>query len=421
MRKRRRPTSWLLGVAGSAVLHASALIALFAFDRPDRRALAADGDPVSDAIALTTVEAVFASPDLLAAAIPVDVAPPTRAWDAPESDRDNLVTLSTGPSDSDGRRRAVPAPDRGEAGGHPPDHAYRLDESTLRSRLTDGATESQPARTRTAGRAASPQAIRREPVVGIGDSVRNQTPRRAPSPSPMSSVALGGPYGAAPAGTTAEAAASAEAPLPVPSAELAALASPARATGPLDVEQGTRSFDTERPGKASDDDSLRAASNESHPGLTDFTRPAAPATTAARENEGRGSALHAGAVSRPTSGTAPSELGVPDRQAAAAEANERARARGYERCRQEIRQRVKRVLEFPKPLALRMEQGVTVVYFVVGADGRLAEGPRVVKSSGFDEFDSAAVRAVRHAAPFPAMPFAVSLSMEVIFDNPVIR
>ena len=112
---------------------------------------------------------------------------------------------------------------------------------------------------------------------------------------------------------------------------------------------------------------------------------------------------------------------MPDRDAVAAEADERARARRYQRYELEIRQRVNRVLEFPKPLALRMEQGVTVVYFVVGADGRLSEGPRVVKSSGFDEFDLAAVRAVRRAAPFPTMPIMIPMSMSVIFDNPVIR
>ena len=58
--------------------------------------------------------------------------------------------------------------------------------------------------------------------------------------------------------------------------------------------------------------------------------------------------------------------------------------------------------EFPKALALRLEQGETIVEFVVGVDGRLGDGPRVVKSSGFEEFDSAALRAVRRAAPFPA-------------------
>jgi len=114
-------------------------------------------------------------------------------------------------------------------------------------------------------------------------------------------------------------------------------------------------------------------------------------------------------------------MGAPDRAATAAETAERTRARRYERSKLEIQQRVHQALEFPRPLALRLEQGVTIVYFVVGADGQLAEGPRVVKSSGFAEFDSAAMRAVRRAAPFPAIPFRVELSMSVIFDNPVIR
>jgi protein TonB len=407
----------LLGFAGSAAVHLCVLAALFTFGRADLAAQEAPWLP-ADTISLTSVDPAFAGPDPAADAIPVDVEAPARAWDAREGDRDNLAPLTTAPSDSDGRRRLAPAPDRGEAGGHPPDHAFRRDSSTLRSRLTDGAAEAQPARTHTAGRPASPQALRREPVVGIGDAVRTVTPRRAPTPVAAASPALAAPEGAGSSGAPAEAPAQ-ETPTPVPSAELASLATPARATGPLDAEQGRRSFDNERPGRAADDETVRAASNELHPGLTDFTRPSAPAATTSADGHGPGA--RAGAVARPASGNAPSALGAPDRDAAAAEANERARARRYQRYELEIRQRVKGVLEFPKPLALRMEQGVTIVYFVVGADGRVSEGPRVVKSSGFDEFDSAALQAVRRAAPFPPMPFVLPMSMSVIFDNPVIR
>jgi len=418
--RNRRPTSWLLGFAGSAVVHVCVLGGLFAMGPASHLTGRAVAEAASEAIALTAVDPALAL-DPLAAAIPVDIAAPARAWDAREGDRDNLVPLTTAPSNSDGRRRLAPAPDQGENGGHPPDHAYRLDNSTLRSRLTDGAAEAQAARTRTAGRPASPQAIRREPVVGIGDAVRTVTPRRAPSTlaAATAGLTLAGPDGAGPTEAPSEAPVATPPPPPVPSAELAALALPSRTRGPLDAELGARSFDTERPGKAADDETLRAASNEHHPGLTDFTRPASPATIAG--SEGRGPGARAGAVARPASGTAPSELGAPNRDAAAAEANERARARRYQRFELEIRQRVNRVLEFPKPLALRMEQGVTIVYFVVGADGRVSEGPRVVKSSGFDEFDSAAVQAVRRAAPFPPMPFVMPMSMSVIFDNPVIR
>jgi protein TonB len=416
--RNRRPTSWLLGIAGSAVVHACALAALFALGRYDPGNDEPTPETRPDSLAVTTVDPAFAAPDPLAGAIPVDVAPPARAWDAPEGDRDRLAPLTAAPSDSDGRRRLNPAPDQGEVGGRP-DHAYRLDSSTLRSRLTDGATESQPARTPTSRQSASPQAIRREPKVGIGDSVKTVTPRRAPSPADRSIIVVGGPPSGGPTGSPAEAAAASEAPIPVPSAELAALAVPTRTTGPLDAEAGRRSFDVERPGRAADAETLRAASNEPHPGLTDFTRPTAPGP--ATSSDGRGPGAHPGAVARPASGTAPSELGAPDRDVAAADANERARARRYQRYQLEIRQRVNQVLEFPKALALRLEQGVTVVYFVVGVDGRVADGPRVVKSSGFDEFDSAAVRAVRRAAPFPPMPFTLPMSMSVIFDNPVIR
>jgi TonB family protein len=417
--RNRRPTSWLLGFAGSAVVHVCAVAPLFLFAHVDPASPALALAGLVDTAAITPVDPAFADADPLAAAIAVDIEPPARAWDAHESDRDNLVPLTAAPSDSDGRRRLAPAPDQGEAGGHPPDHAFRRDSSTLRSRLTDGAAEAQPARTRTIGRPASPQATRREPVVGIGDAVRTVTPRRAPLPAPAPALALGGPDGAGAIGAPADAPAAGEAAPPVPAAELAALAVPARTSGPLDAEQGARSFDNERPGRAADDDTQRAASNELHPGLTDFTRPSAPSTTAS--SEGRGPGARPGAVARPASGNAPAALGAPDRDAAAAEANERARARRYQRYELEIRQRVKGVLEFPKPLALRMEQGVTIVYFVVGADGRVSDGPRVVKSSGFYEFDSAALQAVRRAAPFPPMPFVLPMSMSVIFDNPVIR
>ncbi|HMC94902.1 MAG TPA: TonB family protein, partial [Polyangia bacterium] len=87
---------------------------------------------------------------------------------------------------------------------------------------------------------------------------------------------------------------------------------------------------------------------------------------------------------------------------------------------------VNRIREFPKALALRLEQGETFVQFVVGVDGRLGDGPRAVKSSGFEEFDAAAIRAVRRAAPFPPMPDPgasrpLSVSLRVTFDNPVVR
>jgi protein TonB len=106
--------------------------------------------------------------------------------------------------------------------------------------------------------------------------------------------------------------------------------------------------------------------------------------------------------------------------------SERTAERYYDRYKLKVRQRMYDVLEFPKALALRLEQGETVVMFVVNVDGRIGEGPRVVKSSGFAEFDNAALRAVRSAAPFPPMSDRrsarpLTVTMPVTFDNPVIR
>src|SRR3954470_20847929 len=119
--RNRRPTSWLLGFAGSALAHACVLGALFALGPRDHRDRRSGAETPSEAIALTSVDATLAGADPLAAAIPVDIAPPPRASDAPEGDRDNLAALTAAPSDSDGRRREAPAPDQGENGGHPPD------------------------------------------------------------------------------------------------------------------------------------------------------------------------------------------------------------------------------------------------------------------------------------------------------------
>jgi protein TonB len=87
---------------------------------------------------------------------------------------------------------------------------------------------------------------------------------------------------------------------------------------------------------------------------------------------------------------------------------------------------VNAVNDFPKALALRLEQGETIVGFVVDAEGRLIDGPRVLKGAGFQEFDAAALRKVRRAAPFPPLPSpggtrSLRMSLRVTFDNPVVR
>ena len=414
---------WSVAVSVSAAVHAALLVSLCVYGRAAVVARGASAPVASTWASLAPIALPIevASPEQAATAALVDqVPPPERPLDAPPGDRDNAVDRTRAPAAGDGRDRRAPAPDRGASGGAPLAHAYRLDASTLRARLTDGAVETQPSRLRVAHHRASPQAMRREPRVGIGDSARSVTPDRAAVT--LASTGTGVP---AEGGEPAGAGASVVSPPPtVSTAPVGDNPTDVHAVGPLDAEAGARRFDVQTPGVAADDQTQRTASTEMHPGITDFSRPAAPAPVAAPT--GRGPGESPGAVARPSSGSAASEMGAVAPQEAALVVDERTQDRRYQRYYQEISQRVARVREFPKSLALRLEQGETIVQFVVGVDGQLREGPRVVKSSGFSEFDSAALRAVKRAAPFPPMPdrlnaHPVPVSLRQIFDNPVIR
>lgn len=428
MRNRRgRPVAWLYGAAGSLVAHAFVVLGVLAVGEPPQPASTGQPEVTWSAISVSSIEEPPPEIDPADRSDPPPSGetpiPTPRPWDAPEGERESSVSRTTGPREGDARQPRDPSADQGISGGAPVEHAFRRDRGDLRARLSDGAQLSQPSRLRTPRAPASPQALRRERVVGIGDSVRRVARAQAPAPSPPRSEAppaMGGePGGAAPSDQPAAR------PEPTVAAERVA-ASPVAAAlaGPLDAELGARSFDEQRRGRAADDRTLRAASNELSPGLTDFSRPAAPAATASPE--GRGPGIAPGAIARPSAGLAPTAPGARHPDLLASETAERALERRYDRYKKEIEQRVNRIREFPKALALRLEQGETIVKFVVGTDGRLGGGPEVVKSSGFEEFDSAAMRAVRRAAPFPPMPDPgrarpLPVSLRVTFDNPVIR
>ena len=424
--RRRQSLGWLLALGASALVHLGILVAFVAYGRSTEPVAVATTpfDARWTALALAPVATSVEVTDIEVTELPPADAPPplVRPWDAPAGERDNPIARTRAPAVGDSREREAPAPDSGLAGGAPLDHAFRLDRSTLRSRLTDGAAEAQPARLRISRRRASPQAIRREPTVGIGDSARTIAPTRAPISLANADAdpALGG-----------EAAGAARAAAPATLSEalpLVARVDPdpnaAHAVGRLDAEVGRRTFDTQQPGRAADDLTQRTSSAELHPGITDFSRAATAQPIALAE--GRGPSQSPGAVSRPTAGNAAAELGARDPRELGREVDERTIDRRYDRYIEEIRQRVRRIREFPRSLAVRLLEGETIVAFVVDVNGRLGDGPRVIKSSGFEEFDAAAVRAVRRAAPFPPMPDPakarpLSVSLRVIFDNPVVR
>jgi TonB family protein len=308
-----------------------------------------------------------------------------------------------------GERRA-PSTDSGDQEGRPLPPAWRHDVSLLRSRLDDGAAVYQPSRERNSALSSSPQAVRREPLVGPGDSARTRQPRlvEPSAPEPVLPASTGGDE------------------------ELERLAVPEKARvgdwlgrdktrgeGPLDASEGRRAFDVARVGPAGDNVEARAASNEPRPGLVDYAAVSARGPTAGAS--GRGPATQAGVVSQPTGGSAPSAAGSPQPSALTGQPGEGATERKYSREYQEIRHRVARALRFPQRLALLLLQGEAIVQFVVQPDGRVLGEVKLLKSAGYEEFDREAIDVIRRAAPFAPVRRSLTVRMRIPFENPVIR
>ena len=342
---------------------------------------------------------------------------PPAANDAPPSTSTALAVPSPGPE-----QHRPPAPDSGNGAGRAPGEiAWRRDRSTLRDRLTNDADRYQPAHSRVARTAASPQADRREPAIGLGDAPRAARAAGAP---PATSLGMADDDAPLRGGDLATPGA-VEAAAPLATAETAG--APAQAldrAGPLDTARGARAFDVQRRAPAADDRSIREASAELHPSVTDLSAPSAPGPS----NDGHGPAARPGPAApaaRPASAPSlPGHLG-PASGTGAGSARERAHAH-YEA---EIRARVNRALVFPRSLAVRLLLGETMLSFSVAADGHLEGAVAVTKSAGYEEFDRAAMEAVRRAAPFPPLPAEIareprqarSFALRVTFSNPVIR
>jgi protein TonB len=353
---------------------------------------------------------------------PAPVAPARRDLSETVADQAHRPLTTSAPRVAEGRSPEAAAADAGLRAGRTTDAAWRRDRSTLHASLSDGAARSQTPRSDTGARPASPEATRSEPTVGAGDAIRSLTPSSPPSasqPSPEQEEPEGDLARAAP-GAPEHQRVLAVAEVTPPGAA----AQPVRGVGPLDAEQGPRSFDTETPGPAADQSNQRSASSELHPGLTDLARAGVRSRDQVLSGQGPGDAP--GAVDRAARGRAAAEYGGgPRAQSVGAEVTERTRERVYDQYYREIRRRVGTPV-FPKRLQLQLEQGETIVHFMVDADGRVRGGIHVSKSSGFDEFDAEATRAVERAAPFPPLPPGLSgrplpVSIAFAFENPLIR
>jgi TonB family protein len=92
------------------------------------------------------------------------------------------------------------------------------------------------------------------------------------------------------------------------------------------------------------------------------------------------------------------------------------------------RARVQKELVFPRARAIAKDQGMSLYRVVLGRDGALAGQPRLVRSSGFSDFDAAAKIAIERALPFAPLPKELAPAMNEIallipinFANPMIE
>lgn len=136
-------------------------------------------------------------------------------------------------------------------------------------------------------------------------------------------------------------------------------------------------------------------------------------------------------LSRPTStGTATSGRGdgalgfSPTASGAAAVPVGSAWQHAYDDYLMRVRRKVDPLWEFPRELAIRMEQGDVLVAFTINKDGSVKD-VRVLKGSGFDSFDKVVLRAIKKAAPFDPLPATLGAELHVTApfegSNPAIR
>ncbi|MDB4990253.1 MAG: hypothetical protein JWN04_5431 [Myxococcaceae bacterium] len=92
------------------------------------------------------------------------------------------------------------------------------------------------------------------------------------------------------------------------------------------------------------------------------------------------------------------------------------------------RARVQDELVFPRARALAKDQGTSLYRITIGRDGKLDGAPRLIRSSGFADFDAAAALAIERALPFAPLPAALAPKLErvgllipVAFSNPMVE
>jgi protein TonB len=162
-------------------------------------------------------------------------------------------------------------------------------------------------------------------------------------------------------------------------------------------------------------------SDEKAPAPLELSHPTSPGHDASGRGEAVGALGYAPHVVTPAAAPVPTGApNLPDARELAAATYQRI----YNLYLSRMKQKIDPLWEFPRELAIRMEQGDVLVGFTIRRDGSVRD-IRVLKGSGFPSFDKNVLAAVKKAAPFAPLPatFGAELKVTAPFEgsNPAIR
>jgi TonB family protein len=350
-----------------------------------------------------------------------------------------LLAARVGPADQAGFDLAHPMPSAdvdlpgesaagrggGDDEGGVPSFSGRRDRDQLRSQIWNGLAAYQVPHRQNAERSSTPESLARLPETGF-DS-RKSRARRARAGAAAAQIGEPGADGTGGRVDEVERAWRDADPRLDTGPAAMQLQRQVGSTEPGEarplVDRGPTAVETERPGPALDATSAAAASSERDPMPLELTR----ASAGGREEEGgvEGPSRQGGvSATSPLGGSVTSATRAHLVQGAGRPALRAHRQDPYFR---RMYQRIDSVVEYPRRLAMALEQGEVIVAFTLLANGSIGE-VRVLKSSGFEEFDDELTRALRVAAPFGPVPSSLrgrSDRVEVMapykFSSPLIR
>lgn len=192
----------------------------------------------------------------------------------------------------------------------------------------------------------------------------------------------------------------------------------ATGTARPDLARNPASTDAARPSEAVADRVDQAlVSDDKTPQKLELSKPTSPGAGISGRGDGALGYAPDGVGAAPVPTGAPA---LPDARSLQLATYQRV----YDRYLSRVKQKVDPLWEFPRELAVRMEQGDVIVAFTIRGNGNVKD-VRVIKGSGFPSFDKNVLAAIKKAAPFEALPATLGPELRVMApfegSNPAIR